>query len=114
MNDERKFYRVINGLELWYATLPNHLEQGYEDPADFRRAVRRIVDRWHDRIGESVETRHGLHLLRFHDTPGGMPDEAWVPAYLLNPADMPAYVGSSSTASIEEEIEAELDEAFGF
>lgn len=69
--------------------LSEHLLHGYESRMDFRRAVRELADRWKGRVGECVGERHGFRLLRFHDTPGGRPDEEWIPNYLLQPADVP-------------------------
>lgn len=113
MVDERKFYRVINGKELWDLRLPNHFEHGYETDRDFRRAVRALVDRWKNREGECIEKRHDHLRLRFHDTAGGVPDEAWLPVYLLIPIPIPEYVKCHENTE-EEELKKELYDAFGF
>ena len=91
--------------------LPNHLEHGYEDKQMFRQAIRRIVDRWGGRTGEAVGERHGFLQLRFHDTPGGIPDEEWLPGYLLKPAHAPERQLERRPC---DELEAELDDAYGF
>ena len=106
MDDDRRFYRVVT--DTWRLPLPDHLEQGYEDMEDFLRAVRRLVDRWRGREGECIGERNGHLRLRFHDTPGGVPDEAWLPPYILRPIDPPEEEDSASS------IEMELDRAFGF
>ena len=62
-------------------------------------------------VGESVGERNGFLRLRFHDTPGGLPDEAWIPRYLLLKADMPGHL----VETVErDETEEELDRIFGF
>ena len=106
MDDERKFYSVV--ASIWRLPLPDHLECGYETEQDFRLAVRRLVERWGGRVGECVCERNGHMRLRFHDTPGGVPDEAWIPPYVLKPADAPAPDDDGSTK------DEELDDAFDF
>jgi len=91
--------------------LPDHLEQGYETEYEFRSAIERLVDWWHDREGECIDERSGHLRLRFHDTPGGMPDEAWMPSYILHPIDTPEYMASTDSS---DEIRKELHLAFGF
>jgi len=102
------FFRVADSLS--GAPLGDHLRHGYEEKADFRIALLRILDYWAGRVGENVGHRHGHLLLRFHDTPGGRPDEAWLPLYLLEPAPRPAYMDRDEP----DELTRTLDEAFGF
>ena len=42
---------------------------------------------------DGVSTDNSLRLLRlrFHDTPGCRPDEAWIPLYLADPVPTPPY-----------------------
>lgn len=111
MEDNRQFYQVIHSH--YDVRTSDHLEHGFEEERDYRKALRLLVERWRDRIGEAIEERHEFLLLRFHDTPGGMPDEAWIPRLLLNSVPIPDYmIERESTSS--DAIEAELDEAFGF
>lgn len=102
------FFRVVSSLG--GAPLADHLHYGYELRADFRDALRRLLDRWAGRTGERVDQRHGHLLLRFHDTPGGRPDEAWLPLYLLEPVPVPEYM----LVPERDELAEELDKAFGF
>lgn len=89
------------------APLRDYLWHGYESRRDFYDSLRRLYDRWRGRIGERVGERHGFLLLRFHDTPGGVPDEDWLPRYLLEPCQPPE-------PDAPEHQDAELDAAFGF
>lgn len=107
--EERKFYRVSNDPD--DAPLRDYLEHGFESYRDFLNAVRRIVDLWHYRVGESVDERNGFRRLRFHDTPGGKPDEAWIPVYLLTETEIPGYMCEQTPI---DEIEEDIDKAFGF
>lgn len=68
--------------------LADFMMHGYESRQDFRESVELLAKRWKGRVGECVGERHGFLLLRFHDTPGGTPDEEWIPKYLLRPADV--------------------------
>ena len=97
--------------DLGRAPLNRHSEHGYEERSDFREALRRLVGLWGGRTGERIGDRNGFLHLRFHDTPGGRPDEAWLPLYLLRPCPMPEYMNPTSPPHpfIEE-----LDSAFGF
>ena len=112
MEDNRLFFRVVH--DHYNLRTSDHLEHGYEEESDYRKALRLLVERWHDRIGEAVDERHGeFLLLRFHDTPGGVPDEAWLPRLVLDSVPVPDYmVQQESTSS--DSINAALDEAFGF
>lgn len=105
----KKFYIVSGNVN--DAPLRDHLFHGYEEEKEFRRAVRSIVDRWGNRVGECIGQRHGFLLLRFHDTPGGKPDEAWLPPYMLKPADEPDYLHESDSS---DGTKGELTKAFGF
>lgn len=100
------FYEVLPGI--WNAPVSDHLMHGYESRQDFRLAVRQIVNRWKVRVGECVGERHGFLLLRFHDTPGGEPDEEWIPEYLLQEAGAPECAGQPDAA------DDGLDALFGF
>ena len=111
MDDERRFYQVTRREE--DAPLRDHLLHGYEEREYFEKAVRNLIKMWRDRIGEAVDERNGFLLLRFHDTPGGMPDEAWLPQYLLKSVPIPDYMIVREPTE-EELIKAELDKAFGF
>ena len=111
MANKRQFYRVINGTELWYMKLPDHLEHGFETERDFREALEKLVRMWHDQIGESVGERYEFLRLRFCDIPGGGSEEDWLPRYLLEPA--PDYVPPDER-NVVDELTKELDEAFGF
>lgn len=86
--------------------LGDHLDHGYEERQDFVAALRRLIERWGGRIGERVGERNKFLQLRFHDTPGGRPDEVWLPLYMLKPVDKPRYQ--------EDERDEELDLVFGF
>ena len=102
------FFRVCTSLD----GLPvnDHLSHGYEDRQDFILALRRLIDYWGGRVGERAGERNKFLLLRFHDTPGGRPDKAWLPLYMLSPCPVPDYMKEEE----EDPIEEELDRAFGF
>lgn len=109
MKRERTFYVVTDDLSR--APLRDHMFNGYESRRGFEKALRELARRWHGRVGESVGERNGFLRLRFHDTPGGLPDEAWIPRYLLLKADMPGHL----VETVErDETEEELDRIFGF
>ena len=93
------------------APLSDFLMHGYESRQDFRDALRALVGLWKGRTGECVAERNGFLLLRFHDTPGGRPDEAWIPLYLLRQIDGVCRAGDDGE---RDETEAEIDAAFGF
>jgi len=105
-----QYFQVNRNLE--GAPLRDYLLHGYESLRDFERALELLVCRWCLRIGEGVEERYGFVLLRFHDTPGGKPDEAWIPRYLLHPVDTPAYMTAQDDSV--DESEEELNSVFGF
>lgn len=103
-----RLYTVVT--DVWHLSLPGHLEHGYESRRDFFAAIRLLSDRWRGRVGEAVGERNGFRLLRFHDTPGGRPDEAWLPSFLLRDVT-DDYPGVRAAADPGDE---ELDECFGF
>lgn len=110
------FYRVSNDMSR--VPLVDYLDHGYETREDFRDAIIKLVSRWENREGECVEERifHGkegeaidqrhrqLHL-RFHDTPGGSPDDAWLPLYVLDPIPIPDYARWHDLTPEEELLE---------
>lgn len=98
---------------LRHAPLRDHLQHGYEFQEDFRQALRVLVNRWRGRVGECVEERSGFLRLRFHDTPGGRPDEEWLPLYLLQEVTTPHYADRHDDHP-HDPMEQELDEAFRF
>ena len=104
MSEKREFYIV--SVDPRDAPLRDHLLHGYETRRDFYDALRALSARWRNRVGERVGERHGFLLLRFHDTPGGVPDEEWLPRYLLKPHSV-----SDDTPEPGEEAS---DHAFGF
>ena len=109
--EKRTFYQVLSDLSR--APLRDHMLHGYEERQDFFNALRQLRDRWKDRIGECIEERDGFRHLRFHDTPGGKPDEAWLPDYLLLKVDMPDYLREMEEEVVDEQ-ERELERALGF
>lgn len=109
MNNEDCYYRVVT--DLWDTPIPDHLAYGYESGRDFRHALWQLVGRWKGRVGERIDGRHGFLLLRFCDTPGGVPDEAWIPECLVQPAPPPE-CGPEWPA--DDGAGGELDRAFGF
>lgn len=109
MRHQGEYYTVTDTLR--NVPLRDHLLHGYELEDDFRRAVRKLVDRWHGRVGECIEERNGFLLLRFHDTPGGLPDEARLPRYILEECDEPPYIMEEEE---DDEMLREIDKAFGF
>lgn len=111
MADNKKFYKVIT--DLYHARLPNHLEHGYETERDFRHALYKLSDYWKGRVGECVDERNGFCLLRYHDTPGGRPDEAWLPAYLLQEVPRPSYMDADHGEEPDDD-KLELERIHGF
>ena len=109
--ENASFFRVL--ADLRRAPTRDYLMHGYESERDFRRALWRLVGRWQGRVGERVGERHGFYLLRFHDTPGGKPEEEWLPSYLLEQTAIPDYL-VRTTSDSSDERRAELDQAFGF
>ena len=106
------FFRVADAID--GAPLRDHSSHGYEDLADFRRALQQLVERWGGRTGQIVGSRHNFLRLKFTDQPGGN-DEAWLPLYLLSPTKKPEYVVQREQKEAERNLlEEELDSAFGF
>lgn len=103
------YFRV--DANLTRAPLDRHIEHGYEDRNEFRDALSRLIELWGCRVGEQTETRNKFIRLRFHDTPGGKADEAWLPIYLLRPCSTPEYMKPESK---KDPFIEELDDAFGF
>lgn len=106
-----KYYRVISNL--YQIRLPDPLEYGYEYRSDFSRALWKLIDLWKKRVGECINERNGFLQLRFHDTPGGKPDEAWVPGCLLVEEEHPEYVAPAPPEE-PDDFEKELDSIIGF
>lgn len=102
------FFRVCSSLE--GLPIDDYLHHGYENRADFRDALRRLLDYWGGRIGERKDERNKFLLLSFPDTPGGKPDEAWLPLYMLTPCEPSPFAKKPERDPMEEE----LDKAFGF
>lgn len=107
-----QYYQVTSSISA--APLAEHLLHGYETRRSFREALSELVDRWHGRIGECIDERHGFLLLRFHDTPGGSPDEAWLPSYLLRPVAEPDHQDAGTSDAESDALTKELDSIFGF
>lgn len=102
-----EFYIVTS--DLTDVPIREHLLHGYESCDDFAHATLRLVGRWKGRVGECVGDRHGFLLLRFHDTPGGCPDEEWIPRYLLKPVENPEYQENQRNKTNDD-----MENAFGF
>lgn len=107
---EERFFNVIAPAEVYHMRLPDSLEYGYEDKNDFERAIRRLSLRWQNRIGECIDERHGFKKLRFHDTPGGKPDEEWLPDFILVETSKPEWMIKPE----RDEKEEEVDRVFSF
>ena len=107
---ERRFYRVTT--DFYHLRVPDPMLHGYETERDFRRALQRLSGHWKGRIGERIGERNGFWLLRFHDTPGGKADEAWLPDFLLLEVEEPPYIDAPPPEP--DETELELDGVFGF
>lgn len=107
---DRKYYRVITNL--YDTKIPDPLEYGYEYASDFRHALWQLIDVWKKRAGEAIDERNGFRLLRFHDTPGGRPDEAWIPCCLMVEEENPEYTAPEPQEV--DELTAEIDSIFGF
>lgn len=113
------FYRVSRDMSR--VPLDDYLDHGYETRKEFARSVRQLIERWggrdgecveerwyHGKDGEAIDQRHRQLHLRFHDTPGGHPDEAWLPLYLLQPVDIPEYARWHDNTP-EEDLIDEID-----
>lgn len=93
------FYKVSRDMDR--VPLGDYLQHGFETRKEFIGAVAQLMSRWQGRKGECIEERvfhdrygnpdeaNRMLLLRFHDTPGGSPDEALLPAYLCEPIPTP-------------------------
>lgn len=102
---ERRYFRIRKDTD--YRTR-DHLQHGYEEERDYRRALRELQKYFADRVGEAVGKRYGFTLLRFRDAPDGSVEERWLPDFLLQAMPPP------SEPSPEDETEKMLDEIFGF
>lgn len=98
------YFRVCTSLE--ELPLADFLHHGYETRQDFADALRRLLDYWGGRIGERKDERNKFLLLSFPDTPGGVPDEAWLPLYMLTPCEPSPYTGVQGKGSDENEIDS--------
>jgi len=87
-----------------------HHDYGYEERSEFAAALRRLIHYWGGRVGERCDERNKFLRLQFHDTPGGLPDKAWLPLLLLTPTAIPDYLQEEP----QDETEKELDRIFGF
>lgn len=81
------FFRVSDTIA--GINLRDHSSHGYEDLADFRRALQQLVERWGGRTGQYVGSRHGFLRLKFADQYQCVSEEAWLPLYLLKAAPIP-------------------------
>ena len=117
-------YRVATDLSR--APLRDYLLYGFESERDFRGALLELLDQWGGRTGEAVserswmgcegeaiDQRHRALRLRFHDTPGCCPDEAWLPLYMLERADVPDGCRYHNPTS-DGLVNGEIDEVLGF
>lgn len=111
IDQDRSFYQVKSSTD--DAPLRDYLLHGYESRQEFYLAVRKIVLRWRGRIGERIDEKHGFFLLRFHDTPGGKPDEEWIPKYLLI-ADNDYARNHIPPVAHQNKLYDVLDDIFGF
>jgi hypothetical protein len=102
------YFRVADSLD--GLPLADYLHHGYENREDFRDALRRLLDYWGGRIGERRDEHNKFLLLSFPDTPGGVPDQAWLPLYMLTPCEPSPYAGKPQ----REAAKQDLDRAFGF
>lgn len=96
------FFRVSGDISR--VPLGDYFKHGYETLREFREAADTLIKRWYNREGECIEKRmyRGTNMdaiddnltllrLRFHDTPGCRPDEAWIPSYLTASIPVPEY-----------------------
>lgn len=109
IGENAEFYLVEADYDK--APVTQYREFGYDSKWDFYLALRKVGERWRDRVGECIEERHGFRKLRFHDTPGGRPDEEWIADFLLVRTKMPDWIREALEPI--DPIEKELDEAFG-
>ena len=85
------------------APLNDYVAHGYEEKADFRDALRRIVDRYGGRVGEYCGNHYDHLQLKFRDWQRS--EHAWIPIYLLSPCPMPDYLKEEEKDPIEEELD---------
>lgn len=110
------FFRVCGDEDR--VPLGDYFKHGYETLREFREASDALVARWRNREGECIEKRlfHGSNAdtiddsltilrLRFHDTPGCRPDEAWIPCYLADPIPVPEYAKWQTLTPYEQTME---------
>ena len=109
IGENAEFYLVEADYDK--APIRQFREFGYDSKWDFYLALRKVGERWRDRVGECIDQRHGFRKLRFHDTPGGKPDEEWIANFLLVRTEMPEWIREALKPV--DPIEKELDEAFG-
>jgi len=83
------FFRVADTID--GINLRDHSSHGYEDQADFRRALQQLVERWGGRTGQYCGVRHQFLRLKFADLYDKVSEEAWLPLYLLKAAPVPEY-----------------------
>ncbi len=114
------FFRVCGDEDC--VPLGDYFKHGYESRREFREAVDALINRWRNREGECVEKRLyrdtntdvvderlTLFRLRFHDTPGCRPDEAWVPCYLAVPIPIPEYAKWQTMTLFEQTMKELVD-----
>ena len=106
--DLNSYYRVAS--DIWCVPFRDHLEHGFETKYAFRKAAQNLIDRWHDREGKAIGLKNNFVLLRFCDSAGNLPEEAWLPDFLLTQIPMPEYLNTPE----HDETEEEMNEAFGF
>lgn len=96
------FFRVCGDIRR--VPLDDYYKYGCLSRREFYESTCCVIYKWGNREGECVEKclYHGenfdtfddrltLLRLRFHDTPGCLPDEAWIPQYLADPIPIPEY-----------------------
>lgn len=97
----KKYYRVRTDTN--YKT-SDHLQHGYEEERDYRRALRRLQIRFGGRTGQSIDTRGNLTLVRFCDTPDNFADEVWFPSFLLFKTSPPNILPRKKENDVVDEI----------
>ena len=107
MSNIGKFYTVVESVR--QDIVRDYLSHGYSERSYFSAALRKLLDRWRKRTGECIGERNEFLLLRFHDTPGGLPDEEWIPTYILQESARPDYMDADK----KDDFEREVDEAYG-
>lgn len=97
------FFRVADTID--GINLRDHSSHGYEDQADFRRALQQLIERWGGRTGQYVGSRHDFLRLRFADLYDKVSEEAWLPLYLLKAAPVPERLRQPSPDPFIEELD---------